>query len=205
MRRIYALWVICSCFFTFFCVNGAVFAERDAAGTPSNEVRTESETPLSVNRKNRPPRPSGELEENRFPPGFLTLSTSTEEPREPPANEPAEEKKTPEEDKISGENSDMLLASVVGIGLLTLFFWSHYRHRAWLEKVLARNRQVLSGEDLSDDVGDFALPALPLFAGVGVGTSAASLAGFSTETLPLSEHLGADDAESDYKYQEWGQ
>ena len=97
--------------------------------------------------------------------------------------------------KPNAAKSDFLLATVVGIGLLTLFFWSHYRHRAWLETVLTRNRQLLSGEDISDDFHDYS--SYPLFAGVGAGGGNGS---FSTDAISLSDHLDRTSPSADLGY-----
>ena len=180
-------------FSSLLCVFGsALMAQNTDAALSANRSAADgsselSEAPTAELRRNRPPRPTGEQVDCRFPSDFLTLSIPSSETA--PENAPSAQYPAVVKKAESEKDRTFVLAAVVAIGFFLAFAWSDYRRRAWLANVLAANRQILSGEAPSGGM-DFSSSAVPLWAGDG-GT-------FAETSAFGSGSIGGSDAANHY-------
>ncbi len=121
-----------------------------------DQIDSTDATPFEVIRKNRPPKPSGELSNNQYPSDFLTLSVPTEEKSMIPQDADTEVNGNTK-DQVKNPKGSVLFALFTSLGIFGVFTWRDYRYRQTLQVILSKNQRLLSG-DADDNVEYLSAP-----------------------------------------------
>ena len=127
-----------------------------------NREAADSERPAETLRKSRPPKPTGEVADNHYPDGFLTVSAPSE------AFSRGENVWAPAVDTPEPFRKDrliFLLGSVVAVGLFLVVAWTDHLYRVRLQSVIAQNNRLLNGEDVDQFADNAPTIGIPLFLG----------------------------------------
>ncbi|MBO7679255.1 MAG: hypothetical protein J6S75_06255 [Thermoguttaceae bacterium] len=125
--------------------------DGNLTGAPSRSPRDAAapSSSLDGDLQNRPPEPVQKPSNNLYPQGFLTMST-------PSAGSLLDDGS--ESETASGENSGLLLATLLGLLIFGIFTWSDYRYRQVLQSLMAKNRRILGGEIIDSSTEAIASP-----------------------------------------------
>ncbi|MBQ6619959.1 MAG: hypothetical protein IJH68_07430 [Thermoguttaceae bacterium] len=131
--------------------------DGNPTGTPSRSLRDAAGlgSSLDDDLQNRPPEPVQKPSNNLYPQGFLTMST--------PSAGTLLDDGSSESETASGEDSGVLLATMLGLLIFGIFTWSDYRYRQVLQSLMAKNRRILGGEIIDSSTEAIASPWEGLF------------------------------------------
>lgn len=121
----------------------------------------EPETPVAAARKNRPPAPTGNVAENHYPDGFLSLSSET---TPVPKGGKMFSNRDSVQEPFRKDHLIFLLGAAVAVGLFLVVAWTDHLYRVRLQSIIAQNNRLLNGEDI-DQFADVPSVGIPLFLG----------------------------------------